>query len=363
MHVTGKRSWLLPVSFLAAIACGNTPTTTTASDAGGPHVDARVSMHPDADAPYDAAREAGHEAGLMDAKPTDTGGPAAYTYEGCPVFGTKGWFDTDVSSAAPDPNSAAYVKATVDAGDTGGFNLFVPPNERINLATDATPLLTVTPQVSWHTFPFEVPWAPGFYIEPASDAHSMAVQKDTCFLYELYQTTYEGGTLSAYSGAGWDLSKAFDPSEYSGATASGLPLVAMMLKPEELAAGVIGHSLGWGAVGGEGTNTVGMDFVAPARSSGGLVYGGPATDLPMPYGSHIRLQAAFDDSAFPASAKAVTRALKQFGAYLYDTGCCDEIPATDDAFGTFATYWTSSDDTAIAGVHITDFDVIPPSAM
>ncbi len=279
------------------------------------------------------------------------------------MFGPKGWFDTDVSLAALDPKSAMYIKATVDAGDTGSFNAYVPPIERINLATNGTPLLTVSPKVAYHSFPFQVPWQAGFYIEPASDAHAIVVQKDTCRLYELYSTTFAGGILSAYSGAGWDMTKPFSPGQYSGATASGLPLAALAVQPTELASGVIAHSLGWGAVGGEGKNTVGIDYVPPAHSSGGLTYSGPASDVPMPYGSHIRLRAAFDDTAYPPGAKAVTTALKRYGAFLYDTGCCDELPFTNDASGTVAAHWTSGDGAAIGKIYITDFDVIVPSAM
>jgi hypothetical protein len=103
--------------------------------------------------------------------------------------------------------------------------------------------------------------------------------------------------------------------------------------------------------------------VPPAGSSGGLVYTGPAGDTPMPYGSHIRLKAAFDDTAYPAGARAVTAALKRYGAYLYDTGCCDEIPFTDDASSKIAAAWTAADGTAIEAIRITDFEVIPPNAM
>lgn len=291
---------------------------------------------------------------------------SSYTFLGCPLFGPNGWFDTDISNAPIDPNSAAYIQATVAAGDTGSFNIWAPTNEFINVATNATPLLTVQPKVSWHSFPFQLPWAASFRIETPSqsDRHALVVQKDTCHLFECYGASDDGGIFSAYSGADWDLTQPFNPQQYGGSTAdaSGIPMVAMLIKPEELAAGVIPHSLGWSAVGGEGLNTIdGLHFVSPAGGGGGLAYSGPAGQLPMPYGSHIRLKLSFDDSAFPAEAKMVTTALKHYGAYLFDTGCCDALGyLAGDPSG--APTWTAADGMAINTLYLHDFDVIPPSA-
>jgi serine/threonine-protein kinase len=340
---------------------GTTPVMSTTMSASRESVAITIAVAPKASS---SAADAGTSS--TDAAPStvDAGSHGGYTYAGCPVFGPNGWFDTDIANAPVDPNSAAYIKATVDAGDTGGFHAWVPPNEKINLANNSTPLLTIHPKVSWYSFPYQVPWASNFYIQTESDKHAMVVQTDTCHLYEFWDTTYSSGTFSAYSGADWDMTKPFEPGKNDaatfagGGTASGIPLVAIMVKPEELAAGVIPHSLGWDAV----AYTVGRNYVAPAKSSGGLDYKGPSSDLPMPYGSHIRLKASFNDSAFSASAKAVAAALKRYGAYLYDTGCCGSIPLVDTDFAPASTYWHSSDTSAIGSIHITDFEVIPPSA-
>jgi hypothetical protein len=152
------------------VGCSN--GSATAADAGPPTgADGGVS-----------SAESGGDSAPTDSGSSDVGkagdaadgaSPPEYTYEGCPVFGPGGWFDTDISNAAPDPKSSLYIKATVDAGDTGGFNVFVPTNELVNFATNATPLLTVKEKVAWHMFPFQVPWSPGFAIEPTTDAHAM----------------------------------------------------------------------------------------------------------------------------------------------------------------------------------------------
>ena len=76
----------------------------------------------------------------------------------------------------------------------------------------------------------------------------------------------------------------------------------------------------------------------------------------MPYGAHIRLKASFNDSSFPKEAKIVAEALKNYGAYGYDTGCCNSIVFVNDVNG--APVWTSADESAITSLTISNFDVV-----
>ncbi len=146
-------------------------------------------------------------------------------YQGCPVFGKTGPYNTVVTKLPIDPNSAQYISSVAGAGDTQGFYASTGVEE-INLANNATPLLTVVPKVSYHKFPVPYPWQSYFYIEPLSDSHAMVVQTQTCHLFEAYGTTYKYPTLSAYCGANWDLTQAFAPIAGGNAVEHGVGIVA-----------------------------------------------------------------------------------------------------------------------------------------
>jgi hypothetical protein len=91
-----------------------------------------------------------------------------------------------------------------------------------------------------------------------------------------------------------------------------------------------------------------------------MSYEGPANEMrnAMPYGAHIRLNAGFNDASFPREARIVAEALKHYGAYLFDTGCCNTIPFTDDVHGT--PRWTLSGDAALPSIQLANFDIILP---
>jgi hypothetical protein len=276
---------------------------------------------------------------------------------GCPYQSGDVW-QTNISSAQIDPHSAAYIKATNDAGGGGKFGAWAPTtNELINAATPSTPLVAVHGKVKWHTPYSPWPWASNFYISPMSDAHALVLQGTSCQYFEGYDTTYSGGSLSMYNGGMWDLTKAFvRPSQGSTSTASGIPIGLLAVRPEELTAGVILHSIGWDGVAHSWSQNACVSPAGKTDCTDDLVYQGPSGDTPMPYGAHIRLKATFNDSSFPREAKIVAEALKNYGAYGYDTGCCNSIVFVNDKNG--APVWTNSDETAITSLNVSDFDVV-----
>ncbi len=276
---------------------------------------------------------------------------------GCPYQSGDVW-QTNISSAQVDTYSAAYIKATIDGGGGGKFAVWAPKtNELINAATSSTPLVAVHGKVKWHTPYSPWPWASNFYISPMGDAHAMVLQGTSCQYFEGYDTTYSGGSLSMYNGGMWDLTKAFvRPSQGSISTASGIPIGLLAVRPEELTAGVILHAIGWDGVAHSWSQHACVSPAGKTDCTDSLAYKGPSSDTPMPYGAHIRLKAAFDDSSFPKEAKTVAEALKTYGAYGYDTGCCNSIPFVNDVNG--APVWTSADESAITKLTISNFDVV-----
>jgi hypothetical protein len=259
-----------------------------------------------------------------------------------------------INAAALDPNSSKYISSVQGAGDTAGFYASTGV-EKANQATNSTPLLAVHPKVSWHSFPVPYPWLSTFYVEPLSDAHAIVVQTQTCHLYEAYSTKYSQGALSAYSGANWDMTKAFVPlpKGQPSAMASGLSLFAGMVRWEDYQSGSINHALNWAAI----AHTVAMyKFVTPASDTDRLTFSGTSS-YQLPYGARLRLHASFSTAGWGPQATMVVNAMKTYGIYLADTGSSGNALYFENA-SNGTNPWNSSDLKALGNIHITDFDVI-----
>lgn len=264
-------------------------------------------------------------------------------------------YNRDVSNSAVDPDSARYIAGMVQAGNTDGFWTAANPVEYVNVAGRSTPMRRVVQKVRYHGFPESYPWEDTFVIEPLSDAHAIVVRSDTCRLYELYDATFTGGALSAYSGAVWDLRAPFAPlpAGSPSAMASGLSLFAGMVKLEEIQRGAIGHALNWAPPAGTAAQWA---FVRPASDTDGLPFRGTSR-YQLPYGARLRLHKNFDVSRFPPQARAIAQAMKTYGIFLADTGSkgnaiYNAVPPPGSAG------WDGGDVAALGSIRITDFDVL-----
>jgi len=283
----------------------------------------------------------------VSSQPAPVAGAGNATYDGCPYF-TDGTFTSNVSAAVPVSASASEIAATAAVNDSA-FNFWNPAVAQLNVATNSTPTYTVNQKVSYHSFNFSVPWQSGYYIEPQSDGHAAVLQKDTCTLYAFYQASWSGSSFSAYSGGQYNLNGAFVPQGNTD-TASGIPEYAVAIKPEEIQALSIHHALGFSAPASSPANR----YIFPASSTDGL--SGPSGGIP--YGARLRLNASFSTAGLGPQATAIVNALKTYGMYLFDTGCCYDI-LHYDAVGGQASPFNSSDINALVSkLHITDFQVV-----
>lgn len=165
----------------------------------------------------------------------------------------------------------------------------------------------------------------------------------TVDLYEASVPSGNGGTLNVGSGGvsdtddGTGLSVDVDGDGRLGeATAARFGLLAGIIRAQELAAGRINHAL-FITVPCGATSPA---FVAPALKGGSFC--ADNTDR-VPMGARLWLdmtQAEIDALAIPAWKKTILRALREYGAYMGDTGgppsfgLMLESDATYTAFGT-----------------------------
>jgi hypothetical protein len=158
-------------------------------------------------------------------------------------------------------------------------------------------------------------------IERGSDRHILMVDTDACRLYELYDAQRTGGRWTAGSGATWSLrSNALRPAGWTSADAAGLPILAGLVREEEVAAGAIRHAVRF-------TAPATCDgYIYPARHEAGS---GSCSSRP-PMGLRLRLKASVDISPFGRQARVILTALKTYGMILADNGSPFYISGSPD---------------------------------
>ena len=159
--------------------------------------------------------------------------------------------------------------------------------------------------------PGPYPFGPDTPIESGSDRHAIMVDRDACRLYELFDADYSPGGSTAGSGAIWDLrSNALRPAGWTSADAAGLPILAGLVRLDEVQAGLVDHAIRVTA------SRTDRSYLWPARH-----HAGAANDpnLP-PMGARFRLKASFDVSGFRADTRAILNAMKRYGVIVADNG-------------------------------------------
>lgn len=181
-----------------------------------------------------------------------------------------------------------------------------------NIVNRSQPLLPVSFQYRAQSDkgPYPIPTNPK--IEGGSDRHLLMVRKKTCVLYELFAARKnKNGNWHAGSGAIWNLnSNALRPATWTSADAAGLPMTPLLVRYNEVAAGVINHALRFTA------NDTRDEFIWPARHQASD--NSSATVPPM--GERFRLKASFNISRFSPQTQVILNALKKYGMFLADNG-------------------------------------------
>ena len=258
--------------------------------------------------------------------PAPTSGEQNGPLGSCPVFPADNAWNTDVSTAPVHPNSAAYLaQILADGGDFlhadfGGGGAYGIPYVTVPGTQPRVPVTFVDWPDESDPGPYPIPL--GAPIEAGSDRHVIAVDRDACMLYELYNAWPRAASWEASNGAAWDLrSNARRPDTWTSADAAGLPIFAGLARYDEVAAGQIPHAL----------------RVTFDRTQRGFVY--PATHFASsstnparpPMGLRLRLKATFDISGYTGQSRVVLETLKRYGLITADNGSNWFITGAADA--------------------------------
>jgi hypothetical protein len=257
------------------------------------------------------------------------GSGRAPTVAGCRVFPADNPWNTDISRAPVDPNSAAYL-ASMNASTT-----FLHPDFGSNPAYGipytsvgaAQPFVPMTFVYASESDPGPYPIPPNAPIEggpgATGDRHVLVVDSGNCKLYELYAAQYVGPGWNAGSGAVFDLSSdALRPDYWTSADAAGLPILAGLARYDEAAQnGEIDHALRFTM------RLTQRAFIHPATH-----YASSSTDPTLPpMGLRVRLKASFNVSTFTGASRAVLVALQHYGMFVADNGSDWYISGSTDS--------------------------------
>jgi hypothetical protein len=183
---------------------------------------------------------------------------------GCDVFppfrgavdareaGDQTAWNQDVSRAPKDPRSSAYLdRISAEGGnqaihpDFGGNGRYGIPYTVVGADQHRYPVHFDAYGPQSDPGPYPIP--PDARVEGGSDRHVLAIERGRCRLYELFAAHFDHdrGRWDAASGATFDLGRG-GPLRHDGwtsADAAGLPILPGLVRPGEVADGVIRHAI------------------------------------------------------------------------------------------------------------------------
>jgi hypothetical protein len=281
-----------------------------------------------------------------------TGAPSA-----CTVFPADNIWNTRIDALPVAANSQAYVNTNgVTKGVHADFGVGLWDSGPIGIpyTTTVGAPVAVTFDYAGESDPGPYPIPPNPPIEggPNSDGdrHILILDQTACKLYELfYAWPQTDGSWQAGSGAIFNLrSNALRPDTWTSADAAGLPILAGLVRYDEIAAGAINHALRFTAP------QTRKAYVWPARHYASSLTG---AQYP-PMGQRFRLRASFDISTFSATNQVILRALKTYGMILADNGSSWYLSGAPDE------RWNNDDLRQLqTRVHGSDFEAVDTSSL
>jgi len=282
-------------------------------------------------------------------------GPGA-SLNGFVPFPSSSLWNTDISSAPVDSNSSNIINnigATVTLHPDFGSGTYAGASIGIPYQVEAStqPKVTVTlGTFASESDPGPMPIPPGALVEgyPKTngngDHHLLVLDKDGCWLYELYHATaLKSGGWKADSSAIWDMTiNEQRPYTWTSADAAGLPIFVGLVRYDEVAALAINHALRFTVP------TTRQAFVAPASHWASSVTDPNAP----PMGTRLRLKASFDISGFSAANQVILTAMKKYGIILADNGSAIFISGVPDS------RWNNTDLNNLKSIAASNFEVV-----
>jgi len=245
-----------------------------------------------------------------------------------PFTSANAW-NTDISSAAVDPNSNSIITNWVgsvnvhpDWGNdpTYGIPYVVVDGKQPLVGIDFT-------AYGDESDPGPMPVPSNAPIEggasSSGDRHVLVLDNGNCFLYELYNSSFNSdGTWNADSTAVWDLlSDEQRPYTWTSADAAGLPIFPGLVRYDEVASGKIQHAFRFTLPKTRAA------FIPPASHWAANTSNPTAP----PMGMRLRLKSSYDISGFSSQMQVILTAMKHYGLILADNGSSLYVTGVSDS--------------------------------
>jgi hypothetical protein len=269
-------------------------------------------------------------------------------------FPSNNLWNTDISTAPVDPNSANYINfigSTVTLHPDFGSGTF--HSQTLGIPYQVVAGTQAKVNVTLNAFADESDPGPkpipsnalieGYPKPGNGDRHVLVLDKDGCWLYELYNASLTKGVWSADQGSVWDMTiNEQRPYTWTSADAAGLPVFVGLARYDEVAAGAINHALRFTVP------TSQKAFVLPATH-----WASTTTDPNAPpMGLRLRLKASFDISGYPADDQVILTAMKKYGLILADNGSAIFISGAPD------NRWNNADLNLLKQITASSFEVV-----
>jgi hypothetical protein len=290
--------------------------------------------------------------------PPSAAGALAGLAAGCPIFPADNVWHADVSRLPVLANSSTLVAsigsgvavhADFGSGTWDGGPIGIP----VTTVPAGQPAVPVSFEYRSESDPGPYPVPAGAAVEGGSgsggDRHVIVYDPAHCRDYELFAARpTAGGGWQAGSGAVYDLrGNALRPAGWTSADAAGLPILAGLVRYDEVAAGHVDHAI-------RVTVPRSRDsYVWPARHAASSS-SDPA--LP-PMGLRLRLKAGVNVAGLPAQARVVARAMQQYGVIVADNGSPWYISGAPDQ------RWSNDALHALGGLHGSDFEAVDAATL
>lgn len=263
---------------------------------------------------------------------------------------------------AIDPNSDTMI-ATLEASGGGGFwiNLgdwTIP----VYYADAHTPTYDVPCDNAWEVcgagFGEDVPIPNGATPDPADDAHMAVVNISRSLSWDMFRAKQQDGGWVVEWGYLFDLDgDGVQPDGIGSARASGFPLLAGLIRLEEIQRGYIDHAL----VMAYDAPRPGV-YVYPASTA----FDAHGDEHGIPMGGRLQLDPAIDVEALELSeaAKVIARALQEYGVYVGDYAANSLVLYGEGLYGKPDQSWDGvlDENDLLGGISWTSFRVLelPP---
>src|SRR6266568_1608465 len=270
-------------------------------------------------------------------------------------FPSSNLWNTDISAAPVDPNSTNYINyigSTVTLHPDFGAGTY--HNQTIGIPYQIVSGTQAKVPIIYGLYPDESDPGPmpipsnalieGYPKPGNGDRHVLVLEKDGCWLYELYKSYLQkNGSWQADASAVWDMTiNEQRPYTWTSADAAGLPVFVGLARYDEVAAGAINHALRFTIP------TSQRAFVLPATHWASTVTDPNAP----PMGTRLRLKASFDISTYPADDQVILTAMKKYGLILADNGSAIFISGAPD------NRWNNTDLNLLKQITASNFEVV-----